>query len=182
MTKKLMMVAALIAAVAFAQTGNAMAQTITPSGFREAQVLLNLDSGEVSVDIGSEVAIFTLVTSNTSGFFDNAAAEDALLELELNFMAGVQNDSGGIGVLALPELPTGFFNLGPVIPDGSRSIDALTEAGFEFFFDGVGFESAINRIGDPAVILAINGEVIPEPSSFSLFALASLGAIARRRR
>lgn len=175
--KKSTMVAVLVAVFAATQTGDAMAQAFTPSGPDEAQVILDLGNGEVTVDLGSGLFLFAIETLNTNGFFDNAAAAPVLMNFEQNFGSVTENDQDGIFVIVPPAGPV---NLGPIIPDGSRTVEALTEAGFNFrFFSFNEGPSPGFGIGAPQVILV---EAIPEPSSLSLLALSGLAAIARRRR
>ncbi len=71
--KKSLVMAAMVAAFAVAQAGNAMAQTAG-----EVQASVDLNTGEVVLDIGSGLLIFGL----EGVAFDNAAAAAGLLAID----------------------------------------------------------------------------------------------------
>ena len=131
----LLMLAVAVATVA--QGGTAMAQIVDGNGnvvsalpatadVGEVNAIIDLASGNVSLQIGGGLQVFGIETLNVTGFFDNAAATAAPNGLQaidppppfpegLTQGPGTQNDAGGIGVLNVGFLPIGDFDLGNII-------------------------------------------------------------------
>ncbi|MDA8564308.1 PEP-CTERM sorting domain-containing protein [Mariniblastus sp.] len=174
-----------VAFVAVAQTSYANAQDVpTSADVGEANAILDLATGEVTLQIGAGLQVFGIEGVP----FDNAAARNGLFLIDPPPLTpptpqgpGTQNDENGIGVLNTSLLPTGTFSLGNILLPDFRTEAALAD--FVFRFDGPGNTDRVNNpVSAPDHVFFINGEAIPEPSSWNLLVLAGLGAVARRRR
>lgn len=163
--KKSLVMAALVAAFAVAQTGNAMAQL----GVGEAAAILNLDTGEVTLFLGPDLQVLGLEAGGANIF--DVTAFDATTGLG----TAQQLDADGIGFLSLSPLPAGEFNLGAILLPSFRDVTALQDFTFQF-----------GQAGLPPVTLTaaelFPSPSVPEPGSLSLFALIGLGVVAQRRR
>ena len=127
------------------------------------------------------------ISTNTPGFFDNAAALPGLLLIDPppplvpGVIQGLPNFFGGngIGVLIPSFLPVGEFSLGNTLPAGLTEA-GIEAAGFTLQFAGPANPDPENAVSAPDNVFIVSG--VPEPGSLSLLALAGLGIVARRRR
>ena len=196
------LLALAVAVATVAQGGTAMAQIVDGNGnvvaalpatadVGEVNAIIDLASGNVSLQIGDGLQVFGIETLNTTGFFDNAAATAAPNGLQAidppppfpvgaTQGPGTQNDADGIGVLNVGFLPAGEFDLGNIIAAGLTQQAILTEAGFNLRFNGAGNTNPGAADAAPGNVFLV--AAIPEPGSLSLLALAGLGVVARRRR
>ena len=123
----------------------------------------------VSVFGGSDENLFILENlSNDSGIGDFSDEQ-----------AAVQTDPDGIGILSFNGLPSGVFNLGPILRSDTS---ILTAADFAAAFPT--FEVLSGVTGEDAFISGMNVLVsVPEPSSFiGLMTLLVTGCCTRKRR
>ena len=181
---------AMVAAIAAAQLGNAVAQfggtvaapatPAAPVGI--AQAYIDLETGEIVLDIGGGLQVFGIETLNTTGFFDNAAATAAPNGLQAidppppfpvgaTQGPGTQNDADGIGVLNVGFLPAGEFDLGNIIAAGLTQQAILTDAGFNLRFNGPGNTNPDNAVAAPSNVFLV-GSAIPEPGSLTIHMFA----------
>ena len=141
---------------------------------------MDLTTGEILVEFGSDLLIFGL----EGVVFDSVVAAPSLALIDPSGL-GTINDRVGIGVLSLSGLPQGLFSLGAIIPEGSRTEEAL--ANLVFRFDGPGNNDPVNAVNavDNITFIPVSAPgpaIIPEPGSLTLLALACVTAVARRRR
>ena len=140
---------------------------------------MDLTTGEILVEFGSDLLIFGL----EGVVFDSVVAAPSLALIDPSGL-GTINDRVGIGVLSLSGLPQGLFSLGAIIPEGSRTEEAL--ANLVFRFDGPGNNDPVNAVNavDNITFIPVPtlAPAIPEPGSLTLLALACVTAVARRRR
>ena len=162
--KKSLVMAAMVAAFAVAQADTSMAQAV-----------LDLSTGEVTITVGPGVQVIGVETTDGSNIFDNSA-----LDTSTGLGAAQQNDPNGIGFLSLSPFAAGTFNLGPILDASVRSEAALQT--FQLRTGAAGVDPEIFSVANSGATFTGDVEVIPEPSSLSLLALAGLGAVARRRR
>ena len=177
-----------IAIITSFQSANLNAQVTPGTEVPSLEALFNLTepgqgraaydprTGEVFASIGSsDVQIFGIGNSVLSSIF---SLENLSSETGLGLLG--QREPNEIGTINFDGLPTGVFNLGPILqPDPN----ILTAADFATEFPdlsvisgdagGTEFESRVN------VLLV----AVPEPSSFiGLMTLAVAGCCTRRRQ
>ena len=159
---KSLMIVGVAITFALAQSLTSVAQV----GDGEALATLNLDTGEIVLELGSGLQVFGI----TGVPFDNAAAAPNLLAIDPlpSFNPdgetqgrGTQNDEQGIAVLNTAFLPSGVFNLGPVLQPETRTVEAISD--FMLLFDGPG--APINAgqgftVGTDFVTVIENGSVL----------------------
>ncbi len=118
-------------------------------------------TGELSVDVGSGVAIVGFETEDlfvTSGNSPKAGADAA--QFDNKVLAFFTTDTAG--------LPVGVFSLGAVLPAGLSASDVL------FGYSPVGGANV------PMDVAVINN--VPEPTTFVMLGLALLAGAATRKR
>ena len=156
-----------VAFVTVAQTSDANAQVPTEAGVGEVNAILDLTTGEVTIQIGAGLQFFGI----TGIPFDNAAAAGPLLAIDpipafpLGATQGpsTQNDAAGIGVVNVVPLPTGNFSLGNILLPEFRSEDVLGD--FRLIFDGPANTNPQNTINAAGNVFVIRSKP-PTPGDF----------------
>ena len=133
---KLSMLAALVATFLIGQGHSALAQL----GQGEATAVLDLETGEIIFDFGSNLQVFG-VESNGPDIFDVSAFDPT------NAPGSIfQVDPDAIGGLSITPFPAGVYSLGPVIDESARSPQDFAD--FTFRFGGVGFSTVTATLGN----------------------------------
>ena len=154
---------ALIAAFAMAQSDTAVGQLGFFSGI---EAVVDLSTGEIIIEIvGDDIQVIG-IGAGGSAIFDTAAFDPAS-----GLGPAGQLDPVAIGFLALAPFPEGTFNLGPILAEPFRTLEAIEDLSLRGARAGGSVATNITVINS-----------IPEPGSLSLLALASLTVVVRRRR
>jgi len=179
-----------VAAIAIAQTGNTMAQSVVvgtvddiplaPQGTAQAfydpatgDVILSVGSNDIDI-VGVQGAPFNSANVTPLPGFGPFEEGD-----EIAFVSNL------FGLFSTHLIPAGVFNLGNILPADPSIVDlASFQSNAVFVGAEVVFINDSNSAGDSEGfgLLLADTAAVPEPSSLSLLALAGLAAIARRRR
>jgi len=176
-----------VAAIAIAQTGNAMAQSVVVGTIDDiplaprgtVQAFYDPATGDVILSVGSnDLSILGVLGAP----FNSANA--------IPFPGHPQFPEGSeIAFLNLPAgaegfpIPAGVFNFGNILPADPSIVDlASFQSNAVFGGAEVQFVSDVAAGPEGFGLLLADTTAVPEPSSLSLLALAGLAAIARRRR
>ena len=124
---KLFMLTALVAAFLVVQGHIAVAQL----GQGEATAVLDLETGEIIFELGSNIQVFGF-ESNGPDIFDVSAFDSANAP-----GSTFQVDPDGIGGLGSAPFPAGVYSLGPVIDESARSIQNFADFTFRYGEAGV---------------------------------------------
>ena len=168
--KKSLLMLAWVVTFAVSQSGTAVGQL-------DVQAVVDIGTGEIILELaGTGTQVIGIELREGPSFLD--AFDINAFDATTGLGPAGQLGSNGIGFLGLIPFPAGTFNLGAILDEPFRSQEQVER-----------LEISFGQAGSPAQFITVaNGGItvinsaIPEPGSLSLFALASLSIVARRRR
>jgi len=149
--------------------------TIPASSFGDASAFYDTATGDVILSVGENLFFVVLGDGPFFGFTPLGEFDPTLVDDSTGLGAPVTNSDSEIGWSAPvgDVLPSGIFNVGPLLPAG------LSFAEFNETFGEARFAFAQRTAGpviEPLVFF------IPEPSSFCFLAVIAPIAVLRRNR
>ena len=137
-----------------------------------AGAVYNPATGEVSLTIRSDVQeVLVLGLFGAPFLNDNLNTDTPLGIFE-------QVDEQGIGQLSFSGLPTGIFNIGPVLP---ANFAIRSASDFSAIYPDAGIRSG--GTGRPELFIGFNVVTsIPEPNGIAVLACTGMVAFLKRRR